>query len=215
MNQFLQEIINWINKKNGHVIIGISGHGAAGKTTFAIKLVNLLKKRVNYINTDSYIVSSALRKYTSMEYTYKNIHYRSKMTACHPEAHHVPSLERDILMVKEGMDFYTIDTHYLKSERISSENKVTIVEGMSTAFVQPGLFDLKIYFYTDSETELRRRLNRDVLERGSDIDYLMQSHHDRRIQYELFMHPYSENFDVLINTSDDHLKMEKNACNWD
>ena len=79
------------------------------------------------------------------------------MTACHPAAHHLAALERDIQMVRAGLDFYTIDTHYMKSELISSKNKITIVEGMSAAFINPDLFDLKIYFYTDGETELMRR----------------------------------------------------------
>src|SRR5690606_19648585 len=112
--------------------------------------------------------------------------------ACHPSAHHVPSLERDVQMLIAEMDLKTIDTHYLKSEILSSQNKLTIVEGMSVAFTNPELFDLLIYFYTDDDTELERRFGRDIEERGTDIDYLKQSHNERRIQYEVFMHPYSK-----------------------
>ncbi|TKI80382.1 phosphoribulokinase, partial [Bacillus wiedmannii] len=170
------------------IVIGISGHGAAGKTTFANRLVNLLNQNeVNYINTDPYIVSSDIRKHAVIHYTYQNENHRYKMTACHPAAHHLAALERDIQMVRDGLDFYTIDTHYMKSKLISSENKVTIVEGMSAAFINPDLFDLKIYFYTDGETELMRRSSRDIAERGADINYLRQSHEERRIQYEVFM----------------------------
>ena len=59
-------------------------------------------------------------------------------------------------MVIDGLDFYTIDTHYMKSELISSQKKITIVEGMSVAFLNPDLFDLKIYFYTDGEYRVLR-----------------------------------------------------------
>ncbi len=131
------------------------------------------------------------------------------MTACHPDAHHIVSLERDIRMVKSGLDFYTIDTFYSKSELISPK-KVTIIEGMSVAFVDPELIDLKIYFYTDDETELMRRVGRDVLERGTDINALRQSHKQRRIQYELFMHPYRKTFDMIIKNSDEEIWVEKN-----
>ncbi|GAB6255776.1 hypothetical protein PSKAS_12980 [Peribacillus sp. N1] len=106
-------------------------------------------------------------------------------------------------MVRDGLDLYTIDTHYMKSELISSKNKVTIVEGMSVAFINPDLFDLKIYFYTDGETELMRRSSRDIVERGTNINYLRQSHEERRIQYEVFMHPYSQRFDIIIKTFDE------------
>ena len=212
MDKLLQEIINWLRMSDEKIVIGISGHGAAGKTTFANRLVNLLNQNeVNYINTDPYIVSSDIRKHAVIHYTYQNENHRYKMTACHPAAHHLAALERDIQMVRAGLDFYTIDTHYMKSKLISSENKVTIVEGMSAAFINPDLFDLKIYFYTDGETELMRRSSRDIAERGADISYLRESHEERRIQYEVFMHSYSQRFDIIIKTSDETICLEKNT----
>ena len=215
MDQLLNDITNWIRRAKNQMVIGISGHGAAGKTTFANTLVQLLHKdEMNYINTDPYIISSTIRKSALMDYTYQDKIHRFKMTACHPSAHHLPSLQRDIQMVKDGLDLYTLDTHYMKSERISSENKVTIVEGMSVAFLDPDLFDLTIYFYTDGETEFQRRSSRDIVERGIDIDYLRQSHEERRIQYELFMHPYSYHFDIIIKSSDGRVCVEKNTFDF-
>ncbi|CAK6481180.1 phosphoribulokinase/uridine kinase [Peribacillus simplex] len=143
MDKLLQEIINWVRMTDEQIVIGISGHGAAGKTTFANRLAILLNQNeVNYINTDPYIVSSNIRKHAVIDYTYQNENHRYKMTACHPSAHHLHSLERDVQMVRDGLDLYTIDTHYMKSELISSKNKVTIIEGMSVAFINPDLFDL-------------------------------------------------------------------------
>ncbi len=40
METLLQEIKEWINATNEQIIIGISGHGAAGKTTFSKQLVS-------------------------------------------------------------------------------------------------------------------------------------------------------------------------------
>ncbi|MCL1697201.1 uridine kinase [Lysinibacillus sp. BPa_S21] len=212
MDKLLQEIATWINKRDKPTVIGISGHGAAGKTTFANKLINCLNEdEVNYMNTDPYIVSSDIRKHAIIDYTYRNEQHHFKMTACHPAAHHLPSLDRDIQMVREGLDLLTIDTHYMKSAFISSKTKVTIVEGMSVAFINPKLFDLKIYFYTDNDTEIKRRSSRDVLERGADINYLMQSHEERRIQYELYMHSYSQHFDIIFKTLDETVHLEKNT----
>jgi len=210
MDRLLQEIVTWTSKEDKPIVIGISGHGAAGKTTFANKLINRLNE-VNYINTDPYIVSSDIRKHSMINYNYQNEQHHFKMTACHPAAHHLPSLERDIQMVRKGLDLLTIDTHYMKSALISSKNKVTVVEGMSVAFINPILFDLKIYFYTDGETELKRRSGRDVIERGTDINYLKQSHEERRIQYELFMHSYSQHFDIIFKASDGVVNLEKNT----
>ncbi|MBD7945463.1 phosphoribulokinase [Psychrobacillus sp. FSL K6-2684] len=212
MDKLLQEIIYWVRMTNEQIIIGVSGHGAAGKTTFANRLISLLNENeVNYINTDPYIITSNIRKHAIIDYTYQNENHRYKMTACHPSAHHLISLERDIQMVRDGLDLYTIDTDYMKSELISSKNKITIVEGMSVGFINPDLFDLKIYFYTDGETELMRRSGRDIVERGADLNYLTQSHDERRIQYEVFMHPYSKHFDIIIKNSNDTVYIEKNT----
>ncbi|MEI5906856.1 phosphoribulokinase [Bacillus spongiae] len=212
MEKLLEEIISWVNRSNEQIIIGISGHGAAGKTTFSKRLVSLLNKNeVNYINTDPYIISSTVRKHTMIDYTYQNEHHHYKMTACHPAAHHLPSLERDVEMVKEGLDLYTINTHNRKRELVSSKNKITIVEGMSVGFINPKLFDLKIYFYTDGETELMRRSRRDIVERGTDINYLRHSHEERRIQYEVFMHQYSQHFDIVIKTTHEGIRFDKNS----
>jgi len=210
MDKFTQELANTIKVTDKKLIIGVSGHGAAGKTTFTNRLINLLgKNEINYVNTDPYIIDSRVRNHATIDYIYQNENHRYKMTACHPSAHHLPSLERDVQMVREGLNFCTIDTHYMRSELISSEKNITIVEGMSVAFIDSALFDLTIYFYTDGETELRRRSTRDIDERGRKINELRQSHEERRIQYEVFMHPYSQNFDVIVKMVNEQVIFEK------
>jgi uridine kinase len=210
LEKVLYEIANWIRRENKRNTIGISGHGASGKTTFANNLLKFLEPDdVNYINTDPYIIGSQLRKFTNIDYEYNNELHRDKMTACHPAAHNILALERDLHMIKDGLDFYTIGTPYTKSKLISSQNKINIVEGMTVAFTDLDLYNLKVYLYTDGETELMRRSIRDVFERGTDIDYLRKSHEERRIQYDLFMHPYHRNFDIFIKNSNEDFILEK------
>lgn len=100
MDKILNEIANLISSKEKRITIGISGHGASGKTTFAHNLLKLLgHEKVNYMNTDPYIIGSHLRKYTVIDYEYNNERHRNKMTACHPSAHNISALERDIRMM--------------------------------------------------------------------------------------------------------------------
>lgn len=210
MEELLQQLAYKINHSSKRIIIGISGHGASGKTTFANNLINLLDSEVNYINTDPYIITE-VRKYTTISYEYNHQEYSYKMTACHPAAHNILALERDIKMIHQGLDFYTIGTHYMESTLVSAKNQVTIVEGMSVAFLNPDLVDLSVYLYTDDETELIRRGVRDVSERGATIHHLNNSHKQRRIQYELFMHPYREQFDIVVKNTDDTCTIEKHV----
>ncbi len=127
MEELIDKIIGWINKTDQRLVIGISGHGAAGKTTFANKLISRLnqKREVNYLNTDPYIVSSAIRKQCLIHYSYHNEPHHYKMTACHPAAHHLPSLERDVQMIRNGFDLCTIDTHYKNVQSIPIIRKVS------------------------------------------------------------------------------------------
>lgn len=210
MDKVFDEIVNLINSENKKITIGISGHGASGKTTFAQNLLKVLDRDdVNYINTDSYIIGSDLRRFTSIDYEYMSKRHHDKMTACHPAAHNIIALERDLQMIRDGLDFYSIGTSYEKSKLISSHKKINIVEGMSIAFTDPDLYNLKIYLYTDGDTEIMRRSIRDVSERGTDLEYLRKSHEERRIQYELFMHPYHRNFDIVIKNSNEDFSLEK------
>lgn len=208
MEEILNKIANKIKHQTKPVLIGISGHGASGKTTFAKELIARLKEDVNFLNTDPYIITD-VRKYAQINYEYEDIKHTYQMTACHPDAHNLLALERDIKMLRNELDLYTIDTDYAPSTFLSSENKVNIVEGMSVAFLNPKIFDITIYLYTDGETEFDRRSIRDITERGRSMEHLEKSHVQRRIQYDLFMHFYSENFDVIIENSNDRFTIEK------
>ncbi len=212
MEKVIHEIANRLKSENKRMIIGISGHGAAGKTTFTRQLIELLgQDEVCYLNTDPYIIGGNLRQYTTISYEYNLEQHQDKMTACHPAAHNSYALERDVHMMREGLDFYTMGTHYSESKLFSSQNRINIVEGMTVAFTNPDLYDLRIYFYTDGETEFSRRSVRDINERGMDINYLKKSHEERRIQYEVFMHPYRENFDIVIKNSNEEYSVESNS----
>lgn len=211
MDELIYHIKNKISSSEKRYTIGISGHGASGKTTFSNNLIRLLgEENVTYLNTDPYIISSDVRKYSLIKYPYEGVDYEYKMTACHPAAHNSTTLERDVRMLKEGRDFLSITNDYVTGKWMTPK-KVIIIEGMSVAFINPELFDMMIYFYTDPETELERRFGRDIFERGTKKEYLIHSHKHRRIQYDLFMHPYNEVFDIVIKNSDEEVIIEKNT----
>ena len=126
--------------------LGIYGHGASGKSTFAQELYQTLDSaKVNLLETDLYIASNrhlVVPKETPDQ----------KVTACLPVAHELVSLERDILALKAGMDILTIEEPWKASEVLSGAKAILIVEGMSVGFLPKELFDKTICFYTDEET---------------------------------------------------------------
>ena len=183
--------------------LGIYGHGASGKSTFAQELYQELdSQKVNLLETDPYITSGrhlVVPKETPDQ----------KVTACLPVAHELASLQRDILALQAGMDVLTIEEPWKASEVLSGAKPILIVEGMSVGFLPKELFDKTICFYTDEETELERRLGRDTTVRKSEASFVRETHQIRRGQYRRYYQETEKEADVLINHSQNQFKIEK------
>ncbi len=177
--------------------LGIYGHGASGKSTFAQELYQTLDSaKVNLLETDPYIASNrhlVVPKETPDQ----------KVTACLPVAHELASLQRDILALQAGMDVLTIEEPWKVSEVLSGAKPILIVEGMSVGFLPKELFDKTICFYTDEDTELKRRLARDTTVRNRDASFILASHQMRREQYLRYYKKTESRADILVNQSED------------
>ena len=183
--------------------LGIYGHGASGKSTFAQELYQALDSTtVNLLETDPYITSErhlVVPKQAPDQ----------KVTACLPVAHELASLQRDILALQAGMDVLTIDEPWKASEVLSGAKPILIVEGMSAGFLPKELFDKTICFYTDEETELKRRLARDTTVRNHDASSILASHHMRREQYLHYYKETESEADILVKQSEDKFEVKR------
>ena len=202
--KLLKRLTAYLSGDQNHTL-RIYGHGASGKSTFARKLqLALGEDRVNLLETDSYVITGEYRDLLSS----KDFPHQ-KVTACIPAVHELSSLERDICALQSGLDILTIVTTWSPSLRLSAQKPILIVEGMSAAFLPKSLFDLSICFYTDDQTELERRLARDVAVRERRPDWIKHTHLARREQYRRFYQIYEKDADLLINQSDDYFLVEK------
>ena len=175
--------------------LGIYGHGASGKSTFAQELYQALDSTtVNLLETDPYIISErhlVVPKQAPDQ----------KVTACLPVAHELASLQRDILALQAGMDVLTIDEPWKASEVLSGEKPILIVEGISVGFLPKELFDKTVCFYTNEETELKRRLARDTTVRNGDASFILASQQMRREQYLRYYKTTESMADILVDQS--------------
>ena len=175
--------------------LGIYGHGASGKSTFAQELYQELdSQKVNLLETDPYITSGrhlVVPKETPDQ----------KVTACLPVAHELASLQRDILALQASMDVLTIEEPWKASEVLSGAKPILIVEGMSVGFLPKELFDKTICFYTDEKTELKRRLARDTTVRNGDASFILASQQMRRMQYLRYYKTTESMADILVDQS--------------
>ncbi len=182
--------------------LGIYGHGASGKSTFAQELFQVLdSENVNLLETDPYITSErhlVVPKETPDQ----------KVTACLPVAHELASLQRDILALQAGMDVLKIEEPWKASEVLSGAKPILIVEGMSVGFLPKELFDKTICFYTDEETELKKRLARDTTVRNRDTKFILASQQMRRMQYLQYYKETESRADILVDQSDDKFQIK-------
>ena len=187
--------------------LGIYGHGASGKSTFAQELYQALDSTtVNLLETDPYITSErhlVVPKQAPDQ----------KVTACLPVAHELASLQRDILALQAGMDVLTIEEPWKASEILSGSKPILIVEGMSVGFLPEELFDKTVCFYTNEETELKRRLARDMAVRNGDASFILASQQMRREQYLQYYKETESKADILINQSNDKFQIKTNIMN--
>ena len=187
--------------------LGIYGHGASGKTTFAQELFQVLdSENVNLLETDPYITSG---RHLVVPKEIPD----QKVTACLPVAHELASLQRDILALQAGMDILTIEEPWKASEVLSGAKPILIVEGMSVGFLPKELFDKTICFYTNEETELKRRLARDTTVRNGDVSFILASQQMRREQYLQYYKETESKADILINQSNDTFQIKTNIMN--
>ena len=182
--------------------LGIYGHGASGKSTFAQELYQTLDSTtVNLLETDPYITSErhlVVPKQAPDQ----------KVTACLPVAHELASLQRDILALQAGMDVLTIEEPWKASEILSGSKPILIVEEMSVGFLPKELFDKTVCFYTNEETELKRRLARDTTVRNGDASFILASQQMRREQYLQYYKETESKADILINQSNDKFQIK-------
>ena len=183
--------------------LGIYGHGASGKSTFAQELYQALDSTtVNLLETDPYITSErhlVVPKGTPNQ----------KVTACLPVAHELASLERDILALQAGIDILTIEEPWKVSEVLYGAKPILIVEGMSVGFLPKELFDKTICFYTDEDTELKWRLARDTTVRNRDASVILATHQIRREQYLRYYKETESRADILVAQSEDKFDVKR------
>ncbi len=149
------------------LLIGIAGGTGSGKTTLAQRITRALPGGVVIIEHDWYYRDRS--GVPAAE--------RSGLNYDEPAALDNDLLARDLATLRSGVavecpqyDFST-DTRFAKTLRIEPA-RIVVVEGI-LLFAVPILrdsFDLRIFVDTDDDIRLMRRIRRDIVDRGRDIE---------------------------------------------
>lgn len=179
------------------LIIGIAGGTGCGKTTVVNQIVNELPKDVvGVISQDSY--------YNDLSHMSKE--ERSKVNFDHPNSIDFELLIEHLNQLKQNKPIqkpvYSFVEETRLDETIHTEpRKVMIVEGilvLSNPKIR-ALFDIKIFVHADSDERLIRRLQRDIKERGHDLEKVLHRYQTAvKPMHNQFIEPSKEFADIII-----------------
>lgn len=190
-------------------VIGVAGGTASGKTTVCDMIIQQLHDhRVVLVNQDSF--------YRGL--TPEELAHVQEYNFDHPDAFDTEQLLDCIQILKQGesvqIPIYDFKRHRRCSETFRKVNAadVVIMEGI-LIFHDPRVRDMmnmKIFVDTDADVRLARRIRRDTVERGRDVNGVLE-------QYAKFVKPAFDDFvlptkkyaDVIIpRGGDNHVAID-------
>jgi len=175
----------WYEVETGSIkrplVIGIAGGSASGKTSVSKAILEKAGVQwIALIHMDSFYRGlTEQEKKNPGDYNFD-----------HPDAFDMDLLVRTIEELRAGrsvgLPTYDFKTH----SRVAGENKyiygadVILVEGIYVLFEERirNLLDIKLFVDTEDDIRLARRLRRDILERGRNVESVLA-------QYERFVKP--------------------------
>ncbi len=179
------------------IIIGVSGGSGSGKTTVVNKIISGIgENKILLIQHDSYY----------RDLSHLPLDERKKQNFDHPKSLETELMIRHIEALKSGysveVPVYDFVAHTRSDEFIkASPQKIILVDGI-LIFSEPdlrNLMDIKIFVDTDDDVRLLRRLKRDILERGRELDGVLNQYENYvRPMHLEFVEPSKRYADIIV-----------------
>lgn len=178
-------------------VIGIAGGSGSGKSTFAKRLKEQFPDEIALVSCDNYYLA---RHDMPLE-------ERRLQNYDSPEAFEFDLMIRQIRELKAGKDIacpvYDFAAHD-RSEQILqiAAKPVVLIDGI-LIFVEPhlrNLMDMRIYVETDADERILRRVRRDMVDRGRDLDGIINQYLATvKPMHNAFVEPTKAYADIIIN----------------
>ena len=194
-------------------IIGIAGGTGSGKTTVVKKIVEALPPHhVAVVPLDSYYNDT-----TSM-----TEEERHAINFDHPEAFDWKLLTKQINELREGRAIEQPTYSYLKCNRLPETihvepKPVIIVEGIMTLLNKKlrDIMDIRIFVDCDSDERLIRNIQRDTVERGRDVQTVLDRYLSvLKPMHEQFIEPTKRFAHIIIPEGGDNVKGIDMVCKY-
>ena len=178
-------------------IVGITGGSASGKTTFLNKLLTSFSpENICLISQDNYYKS---REHQTCD---ANGITNFDLPSC---IDHV-AYAHDVLKVSQGETVYRTEYTFNNPNVVPKQLEfkpapIVVVEGIFVFYFEEiaKLLDLKVYIDAKEYIKLQRRIVRDKVERGYDLDDVLYRYtHHVAPTYEKYIKPYKNDADIII-----------------
>jgi len=179
------------------LVIGIAGGTGSGKTTVVKKIMkNCSVPEVVVIPQDNYYLDNS---HISLE-------ERSRINFDHPGSVEWPLLIEHIGILRKGnrinMPTYSYHTCERQKEFIPVHpSPIVIVEGI-LIFALPevrDIFDIKVFVDADADDRLIRVIERDIRERGRNVDQVIERYHKTvKPSHQQFIEPTKSFADIIV-----------------
>ncbi len=179
------------------LMIGIAGGTASGKTTVARRIAEQLAGHpVAFLDQDAYY----------KDLTHLEPAQRRQVNFDHPDAFDIELLVEHLgrLKGREPVEkpTYSFVEHTRRAETLTiAPAPVVVLEGILVLALAPvrDLLDLRIYVDADDDVRVARRIQRDVSERGRDLESVLGQYFDTvRPMHWSFVEPSKRYADVII-----------------
>lgn len=162
------------------LIIGVGGGSGSGKTTVVRHILNGIgEKNIQLLQHDSYY----------RDLSHLPLNERKKQNFDHPSSLETELMIRHVEALKSGykveVPVYDFAAHTRSEETESVTPKEIILLDGILIFTEPELrkqMDIKLFVDTDDDVRLLRRIKRDIMERGRELEGVMN-------QYERYVRP--------------------------
>lgn len=202
-----------MERKHEVTVIGIAGGTGSGKTTVVRKIVEALPpNHVAVVPLDSYYNDTSAM--TEEE--------RHAINFDHPDAFDWKLLIKQVNQLREGESIEQPTYSYLKCNRLPETihvepRPVIIIEGIMTLLNKRlrEMMDLKVFVDCDPDERLIRNIQRDTIERGRDVNMVVQRYLDvLKPMHEQFIEPTKRFADVIIPQGGENLKGIDILCKY-
>ena len=178
-------------------VIGIAGGSGSGKSTFAQRLKERFPEDIALVSCDNYYLA---RHDMPLE-------QRKLQNYDSPEAFEFDLMINQITALKQGENIqcpvYDFTQHDRSEQVLQIAAKpVVLIDGI-LIFVEPqlrDLMDMKIYVETDADERILRRVRRDMVERGRDLDGIIAQYLATvKPMHNAYVEPTKAYADIIIN----------------